>query len=613
MPLKPYKIKPGHITTRWAHELQPALPLPEYPRPQLYRPAWRNLNGIWDYAITGLDAPQPDSFQGQILVPFPIESALSGVKQPLQPDERLWYHRIFSINPDWQGGCVFLHFGGVDWYCQVFINDQLVGEHMGGYDPFSLDITDVIGVDSNDLVVSVHDPTDTQPIQRGKQVLDPGFIWYTAVSGIWQTVWLEHVPVYHIESIKITPDIDDAAVKINANISQPLKGAVLEVDVRKDGKCICKHATDLELPVLLSIPQPKLWSPESPHLYDLILTLKRGDVLIDQVHSYFGMRKFSLENDQNGRKRFCLNNEPTFLYGPLDQGYWPDGLYTPPTDEAMQQEIGFIKGIGCNMLRKHMKVEPARYYYHCDRIGLIVWQDMVSGGISPRPVWFFFANKLKRLRDDRFYWRLGRKNKLNRAQFLLEYQRIIAALFNTVSIAVWGPFNEGWGQFDAANIARMTHNLDPSRLVDHASGWFDQGAGDFKSEHHYFKPLPDPQPDPSRAWVLSEFGGYSLKLSGHVWEPNKDFGYKKFSNQEELTQGYIQLLDEQLIPWIKEGLSAAIYTQTTDVETELNGFLTYDREIIKMDLVRIQKAHQRIFQESQANRITPPAMHDSSI
>lgn len=609
---KTHQIVPGHITTPWSQELQPNSPLPEHPRPQFFRPAWRNLNGLWEYAITGLDAPQPQSYPGQILVPFPIESALSGVKNSLRPNERLWYHRVFSIDPDWMRGRVLLHFGAVDWSCQVFINDRLVGEHVGGYDPFSIDITEAVKDKSNTLIVSVHDPTDSQPIQRGKQVLEPGFIWYTAVSGIWQTVWLEHVPVNNIESIQISPNIDDATVMITSKISPPLMNASLDIEVLKDGQSISNCSAPADKPILLPIPQPKLWSPESPHLYDLVLTLKDGKIPIDQVHSYFGMRKFSLETDQNGHKQFCINHEPTLLYGPLDQGYWPDGLYTPPTDEAMRWEITFIKEAGFNMIRKHVKVEPARYYYHCDRIGVIVWQDMVSGGISPKPIWFFFAKRQKKLRDDRSYWRLGRKGEQNREQFLQEYRRMIAALINTVSIAIWGPFNEGWGQFDAAQIAAMTHQRDPSRLVDHASGWFDQGAGDFKSEHHYFKPLPDPQPDPKRGWVLSEFGGYSLKLPGHVWDTQKDFGYKKFSNREDLTQGYLELLEKQLIPWIKAGLTAAVYTQTTDVETEINGLLTYDREIIKMDLDRIRKAHQKLYQEYQKNRYNPFTEHDGS-
>jgi beta-galactosidase/beta-glucuronidase len=310
------------------------------------------------------------------------------------------------------------------------------------------------------------------------------------------------------------------------------------------------------------------------------------------------MRKYSLEHNQEGTLRFCLNNEPLFLYGPLDQGYWPDGLYTPPSDEAMRWEIDFIKEAGFNMLRKHIKVEPARYYTHCDKVGVIVWQDMISGGISPKPIWFFFAQLFKGMRDDHCYWRLGRGSEENRAQFKKEYQRMINALYNVVSIAIWCPFNEGWVQFNAAEVAQWTKDYDPTRLVDLSSGWFDQGAGDFKSEHIYFKPLPEPEFDPDRGLVLSEFGGYSLNLTEHAWNPKKDFGYKKFMDKETLTEGYLHLLEHELIPWIKQGLSAAVYTQTTDVETEVNGFLTYDRKVVKMDMDAIRRAHADLYQHS---------------
>ena len=313
-----------------------------------------------------------------------------------------------------------------------------------------------------------------------------------------------------------------------------------------------------------------------------------------QSSSLLMVTMIGLAPDSQGRLRFCLNNQPYFLYGPLDQGYWPDGLYTPPTDEAMRWEINFIKQAGFNMLRKHIKVEPARYYYHCDHTGVIVWQDMVSGGISPKPIWFVFAQLFPKMRDNRLYWRLGRGKASNREQFHQEYIRMLETLHNVVSIAIWCPFNEGWGQFDAAEIAAWTRDYDPARLVDHASGWFDQGAGDFKSQHVYFKPLPEPEQHPGRGWVLSEFGGYSLHLPAHCWNPDKDFGYKRFENSKSLMEGYRRLIEEQLIPWIKAGLSAAVYTQTTDVEAEVNGFLTYDRKVVKMDLDTIQKIHQKL-------------------
>jgi len=595
----PFQISPEHITTSWAGDVNPHHPWPEYPRPQLARDEWINLNGLWDIKIISSGSKHPSDFNQKILVPFPVESALSGVQHQLKPHETIWYHRIFSIPQTWENGRTLIHFGGVDWACQLSINGYLVGEHRGGYGPFTFDISQVVRSAENELLLAVQDPTDTQPIQRGKQVLKPQFIWYSAISGIWQTVWLEHVPDNYIQSLKIIPDIDHQNVKIESYINQGASGLKIRFQVFDQGKVIASDETTAGGESIISLPEPILWSPENPHLYDLKVSLLQGETPLDQVSSYFGMRKFSLSRTKDGVMRFHLNNKPYFLYGPLDQGYWPDGLYTPPTDEAVQWEINFLKKASFNMLRKHIKIEPARYYYHCDRAGLIVWQDMVSGGISPKPIWFFFAGLFKSLRDDRLYWRLGRGKPENRGQFKNEYQRMLETLFNVVSIAVWCPFNEGWGQFDAAEFAQWTRTIDPTRLVDHASGWFDQDAGDFKSKHIYFKPLPEPQPGSERAWVLSEFGGYSLNLLQNAWNPNKDFGYKKFKNKTSLTTGYINLLEDQLIPWVKAGLSAAVYTQTTDVETEVNGFLTYDRKINKMDLETIKKVHQSLYKISQ--------------
>ena len=595
MPPSSPNITPGKLNTPWTADVDPHLPHPEYPRPQLVRDSWQNLNGLWDYAITDRFAEQPTTYQGHILVPYPVESALSGVEQSLSPKQLLWYHRTFEVNPDIEDDLILLHFGAVDWHCRVYLNGQFIGEHFGGYDPFTIDITEWVIDDENDLLVSVWDPTDALPIQRGKQVLKPGFIWYSAHSGIWQTVWLEVVPETHIESIKMTPDIDENRLTLETNLSSAGGDLTINFRVFDQGTCIGKNEADPQETIQIPIDSPKLWSPDSPHLYDLEITLKQGDRVIDQIQSYFGMRKFSLEKGQDGINRFCLNNQPLFLYGPLDQGYWPDGLCTPPTDQAIKWEVDFLKRAGFNMLRKHIKVEPARYYYHCDRAGLIVWQDMVSGGMSPKPVWFFFANLFKNLNDDRAYWRFNRQQKANRDQFRSEYEQMISSLYNTTSIAIWGPFNEGWGQFDAAQIADWTKELDPTRLVDHASGWFDQGAGDFKSDHVYYKPLPEPSIDPTRGYALSEFGGYSLNIPKHAWNPDKDFGYKKFNSKDALTQGYLDLLENQLVPWIKAGLSAAVYTQTTDVETEVNGFLTYDRKVIKMDVAALASAHNKLF------------------
>jgi len=590
-----YQIVPGHITTPWADDINPHQPWHEYPRPQMVRDGWQNLNGLWEFTTTPEDALQPENFPEQILVPFPLESALSGVKRPLQPDQVLWYHHTFRLESGWETGRTLIHFGAVDWSCRLWINGQPIGEHTGGYDPFTFEITHAVSHKKNDLVLAVLDPSDTMPIQRGKQVLKPQFIWYTAVSGIWQTVWLEHVPDVYISSIKVTPNIDRDRITIECQVDpEPAFDMTILAKVLNKGDVIASSEGSANTPIQVKLPDPQLWSPETPHLYDLEITLKQDERKLDTVRSYFGMRKFSVERTEDGILRFHLNHKPYFLYGPLDQGYWPDGLYTPPTDEAVRWEIDFLKDAGFNMLRKHVKVEPARYYYHCDRAGLIVWQDMVSGGISPKPIWFFFAGLFKHLKDTRWYQHLGRRTKENRNQFKLEYRRMLEALYNAVSIAIWCPFNEGWGQFNAKELAGWTREFDPTRLVDHASGWFDQGGGNFKSEHIYFKPLPKPDPDASRAWVLSEFGGYSLNLPKHAWNPEKDFGYKKFTNRASLTRGYLELLQSQLSSWIDAGLSAAVYTQTTDVESEVNGFLTYDRKLSKMDLDAIRKAHQAL-------------------
>jgi beta-galactosidase/beta-glucuronidase len=595
--LEPSMLK-TNLTTPWTDQVNPELPWPEYPRPQMVRERWLNLNGRWELAVTPRQAAEPTVFPEQILVPFPIESALSGLQRQLLPSERLWYRRTFTLPEDWAGGRVLLHFGAVDWECQARVNGQTVGEHWGGYDPFTFDITAALQPGENELNVTVWDPSDTARIQRGKQTLRPGFIWYTPISGIWQTVWLESVPQTYLQALKLTPDPDRSSLTVEAVTNAPGTGLKLKAKIGQNGEWIAEGESEADKPLTLPIDAPRLWTPEDPFLYDLELNLLQDNEPLDHVCSYFGMRKFSLEPDSRGTPRFCLNGKPLFLYGPLDQGYWPDGLYTPPSDEALRWEVDFIKQAGFNMVRKHIKIEPARYYAYCDRVGLIVWQDMISGAMTPRPIWFGLAKLMRGMRDDRLYWRLGRGRQKEREQFEEEYQRMIDALYNVVSIAIWGPFNEGWGQFDAARITDWTKTYDPTRLVDHASGWFDQGAGDFKSEHIYFKPLPASKFDGTRALVISEFGGYSLNLPGHTWNPNKDFGYKKFRDEDALTDGYLALVNQQLLEWARAGCSAAVYTQTTDVETEVNGFLTYDRRVVKMDLDRIRTAHLRLYEES---------------
>lgn len=595
---KPWRPVPGQLITQWAQNIDPAQPFPEYPRPQMQRTHWQNLNGLWEYAITAKHAPQPGEYQGTILVPFAIESALSGVKRPLKPKERLWYSRTFSMDRDWKKQRALIHFGAVDWEATVYLNGIKIGSHRGGYCPFSFDITEALQVGENELVISVWDPSDHGKQEHGKQVLKPSFIWYTAVSGIWQTVWLEVVPPDHITSLKMTPYIDKEALNLLAFTSSQSADLRIQAIVKDGNKTIAQVDGAADSTIEIHVPSAELWSPDSPHLYDLEVKLLKAGKVVDRVTSYFGMRKFSLGTDSNGVQRLCLNNQPLFQYGLLDQGYWPDGLYTPPCDEAMRYDIEFCKQAGFNMIRKHIKVEPARYYYYCDKIGIILWQDMINGGITPKLVWFLFVKNQTKLKDTKKYSRLGRHSKDNRMQYLQELKEMIDTLYNFVSIGLWVPFNEGWGQFDAEQIANWVKAYDPTRLVDHASGWFDQGAGDCKSLHIYFRRLTPTPFEKKRATILSEFGGFSLSIPGHTWKKNKQFGYKKFKNHEGLTSAYLSLLESELLPWVKKGLSAAVYTQTTDIEGEINGFLSYDRKVIKIDPQSVVELHKRLYEES---------------
>ncbi len=590
------------LRTSWTPDA--TCPLPEYPRPQMARPGWINLNGSWDYAIQPVEEKAPEIYQGKILVPYPVESALSGVQRPLLPDEKLWYRRIF-VDPRQQlhnehegtlGGRILLHFGAVDYLCAVWINNQFAGKHQGGYLPFSLDIADLLQAGENELVVSVWDPTDAGLQQRGKQSLNPKGIWYTAVSGIWQTVWLEAVPEVSIQSIKLTPDVDDQKLQVEVSIRGLLAGMNTGIwaEAASGGKIVASNGGWSDEIIELIIPDPILWEPGNPHLYDLRIQIMDKGQVVDEVSSYFGMRQFGLEKDGEGKMRFSLNGKPLFLYGPLDQGYFPDGLYTPPSEEAMLYDIEYAKSLGWNMIRKHVKVEPLRWYYHCDRLGMIVWQDMPNGGkidgmlVAVLTQVFGFYRK-----DTRWLGRFGRAGEENRAEFQDELQGMVDYLYNAPSVAVWVPFNESWGQFHAREISTWLKTYDPTRLVDHASGWFDQGGGDFNSKHIYFKKLKAPKAD-ERAFVLSEFGGYSLKVSGHVWDEDKKFGYRFYDSSPELTEAYLALLRDELEPLIPQGLAAAIYTQTTDVEIEINGFLTYDRKVEKMDAETLRKAHQKL-------------------
>lgn len=583
----PWQPVPGNIMTRWAQDVSPENAWPEYPRPQMTRPNWQNLNGLWEYWITDRTQNVKRKAEGEILVPFPIESALSGVGRRLGPEDWLWYRRTFSISEAWRGKRVLLHFGAVDWETVVWVNGWEAGRHVGGYLPFWFDVTDALREGENEIVVRVWDPTDSHWQQRGKQVLKPKSIWYTAVSGIWQTVWLEPVPQAYIAGLKVTPDVEAGEVRVKVMLAGQETGAGgASVRVREAGAEVAAAQTEeARTEIRVPIPNPKLWSPDSPHLYDLEVTAGS-----DQVGSYFGMRRFSVEGG-----RLCLNGAPLFQFGPLDQGYWPDGLYTPPTDEAMRRDVELVKRLGFNMLRKHVKVEPARYYWYCDRMGLIVWQDMPNGGQAVGDVTSFLAILFGSRRRDNNYRYAGRAEDASRQDFRRELQEMVEALYNFPCIGMWVPFNEGWGQFEAKEAADWLKACDPTRPVDHASGWFDQGGGDCRGLHVYFKKLPFIKPEKRRAAVLSEFGGYSLKVDGHLWNPAAEFGYKKFVTRQALTEAYLALLEDELKPCIEAGLSAAVYTQTTDVEIEVNGYVTYDRAVEKMDFEKVREAHKRLF------------------
>jgi beta-galactosidase/beta-glucuronidase len=574
----------GPLMTRWAKDVSPKHPHPEYPRPQMVRKDWQNLNGLWNYAITARDAPQPVKWDGQILVPFPVESALSGVMKRVYETNRLWYHRTFKIPRGWKGKNVLLNFGAVDWETKVFVNGKEAGSHRGGYDGFSFDITDALKPSGEqEIVVAVWDPADAGPQPRGKQVRNPHGIWYTPTSGIWQTAWLEPVGKAHIGGLKIIPDADKNAVTIGANIVGADASHRFEVTIQDGGKHVYTAWVTAGGQLTLPVRNAKLWSPDSPHLYDLEITLNRGKKAIDRAQSYFGMRKISLGKDEHGNLRLCLNNKPLFQFGPLDQGFWPDGLYTAPTDEALRYDIEMTKKLGFNLARKHVKVEPDRWYYWCDKLGLLVWQDMPSGDRSAE--W-----KGPSGIDGKEMQRTPESVEI----YERELRAMISGRYNHPSIVVWVPFNEGWGQFDTVRILNLTKQLDPTRLVDGASGGNHFPAGDILDHHQYPGPAVPP-PASDRARVLGEFGGLGLPLPGHTWQAEKNWGYRSFTNAAALTDAYVGLIDK-LHPMTGEpGVSAAIYTQTTDVEIEINGLMTYDREIVKPDAARVAIANRRLY------------------
>lgn len=585
----------GKLMTKWVKEVDPTCPWPEYPRPQMVRTSWQNLNGLWDYSIVDQEVERIERFYQQILVPFPVESALSGVGQSLRLDQHLWYRRKFTIPDEWKGQRVLLHFGAVDWQAEVWVNGKKAGSHIGGYMPFSFDITPYLWDGENVILMAVWDPSEAGLQECGKQTRTPNGIWYTAVSGIWQTVWLEPVPPTYIHSFKLTPDIDQGQLTLDVVLEGETKGTLIYAQAFADGQEVASAEGMTWIPFHLSIPDPHLWSPDDPYLYGLKLTLMKNGREVDEVTSYFAMRKFSIAKDAKGLPRTCLNNKSIFMLGPLDQGYWPDGLYTPPTEEAMLYDLEYTKKLGLNMVRKHVKVEPLRWYFACDKLGLIVWQDMPNGGKPVGEKTSALAMHLGLQRDDTSdYSKAGRAEEANRKQYRAELKEMIDHLYNCPCIGVWVPFNEGWGQFDAREVGNWVKEYDPSRLVDHASGWYDRSGPDFISKHAYVLKLKNHSDRSGRPYVISEFGGYSWMVPGHSWDESKKFGYKFFDSSAALTEAYAVLLEKELLPLVQQGLCAAIYTETTDVEIEINGYLTYDRAVEKMDLARIRKIHERV-------------------
>ncbi|MBE5813602.1 MAG: glycoside hydrolase family 2 [Clostridiales bacterium] len=559
------------LKTVWGEKLDPAQVLPEYPRPQLKRDSYLNLNGYWDHAIT-TDEAMPTVWDGPILVPFSPESALSGVERTLQKHETLWYHRSLTLPEGFipHGGRLLLHFGAVDQEATIYLNDIEMGCHVGGYNAFTIDLTDGLCEGANQLTVKVKDETDAGSRSRGKQKTKRGGIWYTPQSGIWQTVWLEAVPGQYIHSLQMLPHIDTRELELTIE-TDAFSTAAASVVIRGE-----THTVPVNRPTLLPIRDVPFWSPETPHLESFSVTL--GE---DRVESYFAMRSFGVGKDEKGIPRLLLNGKPYFHNGLLDQGYWPDGLYTAPSDEALIFDIQQMKALGFNMLRKHIKVEPMRWYYHCDRLGMLVWQDMPSGGSEYKfPIISAPLVTGIHLKDKHYRW-FAREDEVQRDAYYEELEEMILQLRNVPSIAMWVPFNEGWGQFDAANACELISELDPTRPIDHASGWHDQGIGQLQSLHVYFRPYRFKPDKRGRAVVLSEFGGYNLRVDGHCFN-EIDFGYKKLKDENELWAAYEKLYREQILPAAEKGLAATVYTQVSDVEDELNGLFTYDRAVLKL-------------------------------
>nr|WP_315181445.1 sugar-binding domain-containing protein [uncultured Flavobacterium sp.] len=569
------------IKTEWANKVNPKQVLPEYPRPIMERKEWKNLNGLWNYAIQEVGKSAPAKYDGQILVPFAVESSLSGVMKEVGAKNELWYNTTFNIESNWKGQNILLHFGAVDWKTEVWLNGVKIGSHTGGYTPFSFDITPFIAGTTQQLTVKVWDPSNEGTQPRGKQVKNPEGIWYTPVTGIWQTVWIEPVNKKNITTIKTTPNIDQNVISIKPEVAGASYGDLIEVTVYDDSKTIATGKASVGENLEIVLNNPKLWSPESPFLYKTNVKLISNGKVVDQVKSYFAMRKIGSKRDANGVLRMQLNNKDYFQFGPLDQGWWPDGLYTAPTDEALKYDIVKTKELGFNMIRKHVKVEPERWYTHCDELGILVWQDMPSG--DEQPIWqdkkYFEGTELQRTpKSEEIYKK--------------EWKAIMDHLYSYPSIVVWVPFNEAWGQFKTVEITEWTKNHDPSRLVNSSSGGNHFQTGDILDLHKY----PGPELylyDARRITVLGEYGGIGLPLEGHLWRTNDNWGYVKFKNATEVTNEYIKYAKE-LKKLVKTGFSAAVYTQTTDVEGEVNGFMTYDRKVDKMDFEKVRTINKEV-------------------